>query len=131
MLSDTLQDSDYKSIINNLVQHLEKRGYQHIKADLDEYETPSKLTRKGSKESFIPNLTASKDDGSKYYFEIVTKDKQNQDKLISKWSMLSVFAEMRDGKLFLVVPNGKLRYTNRLLKENEQINADILQLKNL
>ncbi|MEM1135140.1 MAG: hypothetical protein AAGI07_04825, partial [Bacteroidota bacterium] len=59
----------------------------------------------------------------------INQKKQIQKKLIDKWSLLSAFAQFKDGKLFLIVPNGKLSYTQKLLKNYDSIDADIMPLK--
>jgi len=131
MLSETTQSPEYQEIIKTVAEHLEKKGFEQIKADAETFDTPAKMSKQGSEISFTPNLTARKKDGSKYYFEVVSKEQEDQEMLLSKWSMLSAFAELREGKFYLIVPNGKLRFTNRLLKENEQIHANVLQYKAL
>ncbi len=128
MLKETFQEFENHEVIESVVDHLRKKGFEKIKVDNGEFEKPSTLTRRETGEEFVPNITATKG-SSKCYFEFVEKKKQVQKKLIDKWSLLSAFAEFKEGKLFLIVPNGKLSYTQRLLKKNEEINADILPLK--
>lgn len=128
MLKESFQEFENQDVIESVVEHLRKKGFEKIKVDNGEFDKPSKLTRRETGEEFVPNITAVKGNG-KCYFEFVDKSKQVQRKLIDKWSLLSAFAEFKDGKLFLIVPNGKLSYTQRLLQNNEAINADIMPLK--
>ena len=131
MLRETVQSPEYQEMIKTVAEYLQKKGFENIKADIDDYEPPAKMNKQGTDITFIPNITARKTDGSKFYFEVVSKEQEDQELLLSKWSMLSAFASLRGGKFYLIVPNGKLRFTNRLLKDNEQIQSNVLQFKAL
>ena len=128
MLKENFQEFENQEVIESVVDHLRRKGFEKIKVDSGEFDRPSTLTRRETGEEFVPNITATKGTG-KCYFEFVEKKKQVQKKLIEKWSLLSAFASFKDGKFFLIVPNGKLSYTQRLLKNNDTIEADIMPLK--
>ncbi|MBT29433.1 hypothetical protein [Chondrinema litorale] len=128
MLKENFQEFENQEVIDSVVDHLRRKGFDKIKVDAGEFDRPSTLTRRETGEEFVPNITAFKGAG-KCYFEFVERKKQVQKKLIEKWSLLSAFASFKEGKLFLIVPNGKLSYTQRLLKNNDNIDADIMPLK--
>lgn len=124
------KDDKYKEMISSVAEYLEGKGYQHIKADaLEEYDTPAPLVRKGSERSFTPDLTA-RIGGGKHYFELVNYEEEDKNRIISKWMLLSTLAEHRNGKFFLLVPHGKMKYTNRII-ENHKIDAEVLSMKSI
>ncbi|MDW7695506.1 hypothetical protein R9C00_27035 [Flammeovirgaceae bacterium SG7u.111] len=128
MLAQQLLTPENQDMMKDIISYLEKKGFTEIKADIEEYERPTRLLRKNSDDIFIPNITASKSN-SKHYFEIVPKGKDTDGKMVSKLTTLSALAGMKGGKLCLIVPNGKLRYTNQLLEDNRQIEAEVLPMK--
>ena len=130
MLAQQLQTPENQVMVKSIISHLEKKGFTEIKADADDYERPARLLKKDSEEVFIPNITAKKY-SNKYYFEIVPRGRDSDGRMVQKLTTLSALAHLKDGKLCLVVPNGKLRYTTQLLEKNRQIDADILPMKSL
>lgn len=121
-----LTNTDTRTIYSAL-DIIKSRGFESIRAVISDYESPARLTKKGTEKSFIPHITARTNNG-KHYFEIVSKSKKDPVELINKWMLLSSLAELRNGTFFLVVPHGKLSYTNNLLQEHS-INATLLKIK--
>lgn len=116
-------------LLSMAVEMLEQKGFKNIRVDLDEYERPAQLSKKGSEEKIAPDLTARVEGGSKFYFEIVTKEKKKGDEqdVVSKWKLLSTLADMRNGTFYLMVPRGTMRYTNQLIKDYD-IQAEVLKM---
>jgi hypothetical protein len=115
-----------KSILSNAVNILKSKGFEHIQADGEEYERPAKLIKKGTDMVFTPDLTAEQNHG-KCYFEIVRTAKRDKSKLIDKWSLLSAMAKHKNGHFFLLVPDSKMNYAQKILKE-ERIDAEIIKM---
>jgi len=113
-------------MIARAVDILRSRGFENIRADIGELEKPSRITQKDSGVEYTPDLTALFGDGQ-CYFEIVGKSKKNKNRLISKWSLLSMIARMRRGSFFVMTPQGKLNYAQKLIKENN-IQAEIIRM---
>ena len=112
--------------LENAVDLLSQKGYQSIKADLDNYDKPVAFSQKNSENTFVPDLTAVSRSG-KCYFEIVTKDKKDQDEVISRWKLFSTLATMRNGKFVLLVTRGMMRFTMDTI-QNHHIEADVMKL---
>jgi hypothetical protein len=123
------QSADYTNMVSSVADYLEHRGFESIKADTGEYEKPAQLTRQGTDEGYIPDLTARKN-GGKHYFEIVLEDKNEQQEMIGKWRLFSTLAEHRNGKFTLLVPHGKMSFTNRILGKYG-IKADVMKLTDI
>ncbi|MCB9282859.1 MAG: hypothetical protein H6563_02200 [Lewinellaceae bacterium] len=91
------------------------KGYEGIKANLEDYDTPSRLHRK-DEEAFIPDITGVKA-GRKSYFELAMKNDTVQES-VTKWKLLSSMARLHSGKLYLIVPKGHFTFTQKLVKEH-------------
>ncbi|MGK7395419.1 MAG: hypothetical protein ACNS62_12660 [Candidatus Cyclobacteriaceae bacterium M3_2C_046] len=115
-----------QALLNDAVNLLKTKGFENIRANHENLEKPAKLVNRGSDQEFIPDLTAKIRDG-KCYFEIVRKAKRDKKSLIDKWTLLSALASHRNGTFFLLVPHGKLAYTNKILQENK-IEAEIIKI---
>lgn len=115
------------STMYSALEVIKSRGFLNIRATISDYESPSKITKKGTEKSFTPHITARTDQG-KHYFEIVSKTKKDPEKLVDKWTLLSSLADLRNGTFFLVVPHGKLSFTKNILKQHS-INADVLKVQ--
>ena len=103
------------------------RGYKNIRANVDEYETPSRLSRQTSdgEESFIPDATGIIN-GRKSYFELALKSDSKR-ATVTKWKLLANLAKFKRGKLYLVAPRGHYAFVDRLLKKYP-ISAEIVKL---
>lgn len=113
-------------LVSSAVNLLESNGFQEIHADLEDYPKPATLAQKNGEKEYTPDLTARSNSG-KCYFEIVTKEKKGDDKVIGKWKLLSTLAKMKNGTFFLLVPRGMMRFCTETIKEYN-IKADILKI---
>jgi hypothetical protein len=102
-------------ILEAIEKFVNSKGYQGIKANVAEYETPSRLQRQDD-EAFIPDITGVKA-GRKSYFELAMKTDTVQD-AITKWKLLSSMARLRNGKLYLIAPKGHYTFAQKLVKDN-------------
>ena len=125
MLKENREEINYDSIIENIVKDLERKGYNEIKASLENYDHPTKLKRRQDNAEFMPDITAVKY-GNKHYFEIARKTEQ-EIKLVGKWQLLSTLSEMKNGKFRVYVPHGSMRFTNDILKKYD-IHADVVKI---
>lgn len=126
ILTDQKDEELIQQLINVLVS---PRGYKDIRANLEDYETPAKLTRQNKKtnedESFIPDVTAVIN-GRKSYFELAVKS-DDVTQVVTKWKLLSDVARYKRGKLFLVTPRGHFAFADRLMKLH-MIQAEVVKL---
>ncbi len=91
-----------------------KRGFKSIKANTDDYETPSHFSRPDG-DKVIPDVTGMQSSG-KSYVEIATKTDDVQ-RRISKWKLLSTMAQVKGGKLYLLAPRGHKAFTENIVKD--------------
>jgi len=114
---------------DRIIDWLNRRGFENIKANVEGFETPSGFKKKGDGELLVPDVSAQ-NHHSKYYSEISMKPKDKtliQD-IVSKWKLLSMVADIKGGGLYLFAPYGNKSFTTRLL-DRYDINAEVFFLK--
>ena len=113
-------------LINRVIDKVvSPRGFKKIKANTEDFNTPSKLNRERNDESFIPDITAVRN-GRKSYFELALKTEKIR-QVVTKWKLLSQLATFKRGKLFLIIPRGHYAFTKRVLKKYP-IEAKLIRL---
>ncbi len=123
----TVEQQKGSELIREVVDKIvSPRGYKDIRANLEDYDTPSKLSRAGEDdEAFIPDITGVLN-GRKSYFELALKTDKVRP-VVTKWKLLSNMAKFKNGKLFLIVPRGHFAFTSRLLNKYP-IQAEVIKL---
>lgn len=104
-----------QEMIEQLVDFAKKRGFDDLKVNdpADDHDSPDSFMRKNDEESFAPDATGLKY-GAKSYFEIALKS-ENEQRIVSKWQLLSKLAQMKNGKLYLLAPRGSKSFADRLV----------------
>jgi len=111
--------------INKAIDWVKQKGFTNIKAEVADFEPPTKFTKKDG-EIFAPHITCKKG-YKKNYVEIATKTEAPQ-LAISKWKLLSTLAAMKEGTLYLLAPKGHITYVRKIVKQY-QLNAEVIALK--
>lgn len=102
------------------------KGFDQVKANMEGFETPSKIRdRKDPDKFFIPDVTGMIN-GRKSYFELAVKSEDARE-VVTKWRLLSDLASFRNGKLYLAVPRGHMAFTNRILADYN-IKAEVVKI---
>lgn len=125
MLQQTRSKTSYDELLSSVIEKIKKQGYDNIRADLSEYESPYQLIGQTKDVNFTPDVTATKNEG-KAYFEISNK-MENPNDLINKWKLLETLANMKGGDFKIFVPHGHMKFTQELIKAHN-IHAELLKL---
>ncbi len=104
-----------------------KRRLSNIKANHENFETPSAFSKADEERPYIPDITGKKM-GGKFYVEIALKA-ENISRTVSKWKLLSTLATMKGGKLFLLAPRGHKAFVERVLDKYHLPNAKLVYIK--
>lgn len=102
-------------VIKDSIEHLERKGYENIKADIEGYETPKSYHKRGSDISITPDITAERA-GIKHYFEISLKSAKPT-LLKSKWRFLDVLTRMKNHRFKIITRRGHYKFTNEMLED--------------
>jgi len=105
----------HQDLLEQSIQHLESRGFDNIKADMNGFETPKSYIVKRTGEPVTPDITATKD-GLKYLFDISLKS-ETPTLLKSKWLLLDTLSRMQSNRFRIITFKGHYRFTDTLLSE--------------
>jgi hypothetical protein len=117
---------DKESYIDKAIIWANKKSFSSLRARKEGYEEPKVFTNQSTQEQIQADLSFIARDGEKYFTEIALKTDDPQP-LVTKWKLLSLMAEMKNGKLFLLTPKGHKVFTQRLIKEYK-IDAEIFSI---
>lgn len=104
-----------KEILKESVAYLENRGFEHIRADVEGYETPKSYIKKNSDVVITPDIVADRA-GIKHYFEISLKSEKPR-LLKSKWQFLDTLTRMRNQRFKIITRRGHYKFTDEMLKD--------------
>ena len=110
------------------VRWVKKRGFTNIKANYEDYPSPTVFTKPNDDKPFIPDITAKRFD-NKHYVEIGLKT-DNVRRRVSKWKLLSSLAKMKGGKLYLLTPRGHKAFVQRII-DKYNLKAKVVYLPNV
>ena len=104
--------SDHDQIVKAVADHLTKKGYRNVMADVRPYGTPTKIVWKQSNQGHIPDVTA---DGM--VVEVETADSIDDDHTADQWRLFATYAEQHSQVFVVVVPEGSSAAAKRRLRE--------------
>lgn len=102
-------------ILKKSINHLEATGFEHIKADIDGYETPKSYLRKETGNKITPDIVAVKN-GRKYFFDISLKSERRRS-LKSKWLFLDTLSRMKANRFRIITTRGHYSFTDAMLED--------------
>ncbi len=105
-----------------------RKGFDEIQANLEGYDTPSKIRDRNNPDKFfIPDITGTVN-GRKSYFELGLKTEGDQTReLVTKWRLLADLAGFKNGKLYIAVPRGNMAFINRIMTDYT-IQAEVVKI---
>jgi len=97
--------SEHDSIVKSVAEFLSKNGYRNIRAAVDGYEKPDKISLSHLRGSHVPDVTTEKN-GKHYLFEVETDDSIHDERTKDKWELFSAYAKEQKGFFIISVPPG-------------------------
>ena len=102
-------------LLEQSVQHLQARGFNNIKVDMEGYESPKSYLKKSTGNPVTPDITATKN-GMKYLFDISLKS-DLPTLLKSKWLFLDTLSRLKSNRFRILTFRGHYKFTETLLRE--------------
>ena len=102
-------------LLQQSVKHLEARGFNNIKVDMEGFDTPKSYIVKRTGKPVTPDITATKN-GLKYLFDISLKS-EKPTLLKSKWLLLDTLSRMQSNRFRIITFRGHYKFTDTLLEE--------------
>jgi hypothetical protein len=116
----------YSAFLSTSILHLEKIGFENIKADTEGYESPKSYSKVGSDFTITPDIVAEKE-GRKHIFEIGLKS--SEPKLLkTKWLFLNTLSNMKSHSFKLITTRGHYKFTNEMLEAINLNESKLLKL---
>ncbi len=109
------EKKDHAAFIVKSVHHLEARGFDKIRVDLDGYDKPKSFLRKRDGTNMTPDIVANKD-GKRYFFEISLKTDEPQ-LLKTKWVFLDALSRMKSDAFRIITTKGHYKFTDSVLED--------------
>ena len=107
---------DQDQYFESAIKWAKKQGFQNIKANYQDYDTPGQFNQQGDDNAFIPDITGV-GLGGKNYVEIAMKT-ENLSRTVSKWKLLSTMASIKGGKFYLLAPRGHKAFTVNIVEKH-------------
>ncbi len=121
-----IEKQENEALLEQSVQHLESRGFDNIKADLEGYESPKSYIKQSTGNAVTPDITATKN-GRKYLFDISLKS-EKPTLLKSKWLLLDTLSRLRSNRFRIITFRGHYKFTNTLLQELNLGNKELIKI---
>lgn len=121
-----IEKQENEALLEQSVQHLESRGFDNIKADMEGYESPKSYIKQSTGKAVTPDITATKD-GRKYLFDISLKS-EKPTLLKSKWLLLDTLSRLRSNRFRIITFRGHYKFTNTLLQELNLGNKELIKI---
>ncbi|MCB0475253.1 MAG: hypothetical protein KDC69_06230 [Flavobacteriaceae bacterium] len=109
-----LDKTNNADILRESVAYLQGHGFEHIKADVDGFETPTSYHKKDSDVVITPDIVAEHH-GKKHYFDISIKS-QEPDLLKSKWKFLETLSRIKGHQFRIITSKGHYKFTREMLQ---------------
>lgn len=119
--------SKTRELYDKSIAWIKRRGFSKLKANVESesLEKPTSFSRQREDQTITPDLTAVRR-GRKSYFEIAIKS-ENEQRVVSKWKLLSRLAGLKNGKFYLLAPHGHRTFASKLVKRYG-INAEVVNI---
>ncbi len=109
------EKKEHEAFFIKSVHHLEARGFDKIRVDLDGYDKPKSFLRKRDGTNMTPDIVANKD-GKRYFFEISLKTDEPQ-LLKTKWVFLDALSRMKSDSFRIITTKGHYKFTDSVLED--------------
>ncbi len=106
---------EHDNMVKTVAQILIGRGYKEVKADLQGYPVPKKIVWESTKEGFVPDVTAYRDEFR--IFEVETADTINDPHTEQQWKLFFAYAATNKAMFYVVFPKGCVEAVKKRLEE--------------
>lgn len=116
-------------IVKEVIQLIEDSGFENVRSQVDEYDSPEEIQKKNSDTSYVPDITAEKD-GKTGIFDVQIQKALDENELIDKWRLFYYSARSNGSAFFVVVRDDNANYASHLLKKHD-LQAKVLRIEGL
>ena len=130
MFADNRNTTGYPKLVEDTIKALKKKGYKIFQAFHPDYEPPAEIKSTSQENGYTPDIKAKKNEGdAPSYVDIAEKVSKDQlQRLVTKWELLSTIAKIKHGQFFIVTPSGTITLTKDLLEKYQRITAETIRV---
>jgi len=99
-----------------VVKILREKKHNDIKAVDSDFPIPKKVVRESTREGFLPEVTAVKDDQYRL-FAVETRETLSQEETDARWLLFSEYARQNKAVFYIVFPTGQVTHVKQKLQD--------------
>jgi len=103
-MAKRISQTNHNKIVKTLAEHLIAQNCSNIRADIEGYPSPLKITWTATGNGHIPDVTT--ENGKPQIFEVETEDSIGDNHTEDQWKIFSAHANSNNGVFTVVVPIG-------------------------
>ena len=113
-------------LFKKAIEWAEKKGFQKIKANVEDFESPRSFSLSSSDAVIAPDVTGVKM-GRKSFIQIALKS-DNKREVVSKWKLFCTLASRKGGKLYLLAGRGHKSFAENIVRDYNLTNATVVSI---
>ena len=126
LMKSTATKSPNDRMVKYVVDILAEKNNKKIRAIISGYESPQRVVRKSTNESYIPEVTAVKNNQFRI-FAIENKESLEQGEPETRWKLFAEFAKQNNALFYIVFSVGQVEIIKGKLEES-RIEANLWQV---
>ena len=99
-----------------VVKILREKKHEDIKAVDSGFPIPKKVVRESTREGFLPEVTAVKDDQYRL-FAVETRETLSQEETDARWLLFAEYARQNNALFYIVFPTGQVAHVKQKLQD--------------
>ena len=115
-MKSTVLKSPLDRMIKYVVDILSERNNEKIRATLPGFDSPQRMIRKSTSETYIPEVTAVKNNQFRI-FAVETKEILEQGEPEGRWKLFAELAKQNAALFYIVFPAGQVAIVKNKLEE--------------
>ena len=116
LMKSTALKSPRDRIIKYVVDILSEKKNEKIRATIPGYDSPQRVIRKSTNETYIPEVTAVKNNQFRI-FAVETKETLEKREPEGRWKLFAEFAKQNDALFYIVFSAGQVAIVKNKLEE--------------
>lgn len=109
------EKQEHQELVEKTIDYLKNKGFNHIRADIDGYESPKSFKMKNRGIDVTPDIVAE-NNGRVQYIEVGMKS-DNKRLLKTKWKFLKTLADIKNRNFKVISHKGSYGFTDGILQE--------------
>ncbi len=120
MIKSFMKSTVLKSPLDRMTKYvadiLSEKNNEKIRATIPGFDSPQRVIRKSTSETYIPEVTAVKNNQFRI-FAVETKETLEQGEPEGRWKLFAEFAKQNAALFYIVFPTGQVAIVKNKLEE--------------